>query len=132
MARIRTIKPAIWGETDEAPGDGVCWLYCIVEEGDEETGPCKVGIATHLAKRLSSLQGGNRRHLNLIWQVRISKRQDARDTEEHCLITYRPSIYSVTDQPRLASEWVDASPAMVLATAMQRLNVEAETFRRIA
>lgn len=132
MARIRTIKPDVWTDRQTADGAPPYWIYCIAEEGEEETGPCKIGIATHLTKRLSSLQGGNRRPLNLIWQIRVRERDIARETEEFCLRALRPSPYSSHVTPRLQSEWLAHPPRKVLEQAVLRLNIDNEEVRRVA
>ena len=133
MARIRTIKPAeLWTEiaVDDAAG---YWLYCVVEDGCEETGPCKVGIATNTSKRLSSLQDGNHRLICFAWLIRVLDRDRAKDAEQSCLMRFRPSPYGeATPRLRLASEWIAATPQEALAHAVDRLNVEGMTVRRTA
>ena len=132
MARIRTIKPEFW--TDEKTDDGASayWLYCVCESDTLLVGPCKIGIATHLNKRLSGLQGGNWRPLILAWKVRLADRDRAKETEQRILMMLRPSLYVVDDRPRLASEWVAASPFQVLGLAVEYLNIEDDDVRRIA
>lgn len=110
VARIRSIKPARWETSTATSGTGF-WVYCIAEKGREESGPCKVGIAAHVDKRLSSLQGGNWRRLVLCWTVRLSSRELALDAEQHCLLSCRPSDYSDDTRRQLRSEWVDVSPS---------------------
>jgi hypothetical protein len=61
MARIRTIKPDAWGGVNEAWPFGDC-IY-VVQEG--ESGPLKIGVAWHPARRLSTLQSGNHRQLHM-------------------------------------------------------------------
>lgn len=133
MSRIRTIKPQlIWSDAATASGATPYWLYCIAERGCDETGPCKVGIAADLTKRLSALQGGNWRPLELAWTVRVANRDNARHAEDYCLCKFRPDIYVPTGKPRLSSEWVEASPRAVLATALHILEITAGELKRVA
>lgn len=122
MARIRTIEPEIW----IAPtGPAAFWIYCITETGFETTGPCKVGRATHVNKRLSALQGGNWRQLNLIWQLRVGNRWQAADIEQHLLIMHRPNPYSGAENT-LWSEWIAVAPAVALRTALHMSEIVAD------
>lgn len=130
MARIK--PELIWTDESTASGADPYWLYCIAEDRAEATGPCKVGIATNITKRLSSLQGGNWRILNLMWTVRVAERDLAKYVEEWCLQAFRPSIYTVDGKQRLSSEWVDATPAKVLEKALWVLDGRGETVRRLA
>jgi len=127
------IEPAeLWAEecADEAR---VFWLYCIVEDGCDVSGPCKVGIASHITKRLSALQGGNHRRLTFAWLIKLLDRDKAKDAEQSCLMHFRPSPYGGrTLPPKLESEWVAASPQAVLSHAVTRLNVEHEAVRRVS
>lgn len=135
MARIRTIKPGlIWTDEATAAGAKPYWLYCMTEEGAETRGPCKVGVATDLNKRLSALQGGNYRRLSIMWAVRMCDRAIALEAESHCLMRLRPSIYHVNDdRVRLPSEWVDAAPQRALEIATDILSVTIPNgIRRVA
>ncbi len=86
-------------------------LYCLIEDGTEQ--PCKVGIATNLATRFCSLQGGNWRPLKISWQVQFGERDNALEVERHILSRLRPSAFSDTNKfgkrKRLKSEWLDAT-----------------------
>lgn len=118
MARVKTARTQQWSAQSEADAGSVYWVYCIAEEQAEETGPCKVGVASNLEKRLSSLQGGNYRRLVLCWSIKVSDRQLALDAESYCLSVLRPSVYGGIRMPRrLMSEWVDGSPAKALEQA---------------
>jgi hypothetical protein len=87
-------------------------VYCLVEEGCRLTGPCKVGVATRMGTRLSSLQGGNWRQLEIAWLSSMKDRDNALDVEARILARLRPSIYGHPGRRRrLKSEWVDATPA---------------------
>lgn len=132
MARIRTIKPEFF--TDDKVGESApaFYIYCIAELGSEEAGPCKVGIATNLGKRLSSLQGGNWRLVVLAWSIRLSDRDEAKEVEQHCLRRLRPNPYSANRKLRLKSEWVSASPRMVLEAAIEYLNADTERVTKVA
>lgn len=120
MARIRSIKPETWRQAGVQ--STAFTLYCIAEQGCESSGPCKVGIAAHMQKRMSALQGGNWRYLVLCWQIQIATRSDALDVERHCLTRFRPSIYTASAGTRLQSEWVNAVPLKVLEVAVSYLN----------
>lgn len=87
-------------------------IYCLVEVGCKLTGPCKVGVATRMNTRLSSLQGGNWRQIEIAWLSTIKDRDHALDVEARILSRLRPSVYG-HPRPRrkLKSEWVDATPA---------------------
>ena len=126
MSRIRTIKPEFW--TDEKPV--ARWIYCLTETGEEGSGPCKVGIASNLEKRLSSLQGGNRRLLSLAWRISLSDPLLARHAEQYCLSLFRPSIYIDSGQVRLQSEWIDAAPSAALKAVVGLLNADDDKFVR--
>lgn len=85
-------------------------IYCLVE-ADAPNGPCKVGVATNLSKRLSSLQGGNWRELRIAWSVTLDDRGNALNVESHILSRLRPDIFGIMEKRRrLKSEWIDASP----------------------
>lgn len=100
------------------------FVYCITEEGCEESGPCKVGVATSLSKRLSSLQGGNWRPLALAWMMTISRREYALNIEQRILMRLRPGIYGHPGpRRRLKSEWIDASPAEAFAAGNDLLTI---------
>lgn len=86
------------------------WIYCLVEAGCEASGPCKVGIATNLEKRLSSLQGGNHRPLIIAWSVLAPNREMALQTEGFVLGRFRPDIYRIDGRTLLRSEWIEATP----------------------
>lgn len=132
MARIRTIKPElVWSDEETENGAMPFWLYCIVEEGSEDTGPCKIGVATDIKKRLSSLQGGNWRTLNLAWIVRLGDRERALNVENWCLAAFRPSVYVRDDKVRLNSEWIQASPGQALEKALWVFEKRGEPVRKL-
>lgn len=133
MARIIQLNVPIWSDRETQEGAAPFWFYCITEAGEEETGPCKVGVATKFKTRLSSLQGGNRRRLTVAWLIRIADRRRALDVESYCLGCLRPSIYGGHQTRRsFCSEWVDATPAKALSTAFRLLNCEdEEEFTRV-
>lgn len=126
------VQSAIWSDEATQGGATPYWLYCIAEAGEEVTGPCKIGIATHLSKRLSSLQGGNRRPLNLVWQIRLADREQALGAEEYCLSRFRPSPYGPEPPVRLCSEWVKAAPAKVLEVAAYWLDANETAIEEVA
>lgn len=93
-------------------------VYCVCERGSEEFGPCKVGIAENMSKRLSSLQGGNWRPLAIAWAISVPDREMAYRIEQYCLGFLRPNPYGdKSGRKRLKSEWVDGSPAQVKSHA---------------
>ena len=101
-----------------SPQPTIFWLYCIEEADARGAGPCKVGVATHLNKRLSSLQGGNWRPLSIVWKVGLIDRDAALQVEAFCLQTLRPSVYGgMKGVRRLKSEWLDATPEVALERA---------------
>lgn len=119
MARIRSIET--WAPERAAAAADVYWLYCLTEQGSESSGPCKVGIASHLTKRVSSLQGGNWRPVVLCWVIRLHSRDDVKAVEQYCLMCLRPSSYS-SDDRQLQSEWVAATPAKAFEVASRYVN----------
>lgn len=108
---VNYVGPQVWRGPDGR--DINCWLYCIAEAGFEISGPCKVGIAGSAKKRLSSLQAGNHRRLSLVWSIFLPSRRVALGAERHCLAYLRPLPFGSGRAPRLASEWVSASPPEV-------------------
>ena len=101
-------------------------VYCLVE-ADQPNGPCKVGVATNLAKRVSSLQGGNWREIVIAWTATLADRNDALNVESHILSRLRPDIFSVSSKRRrLKSEWIDASPAEAALAAQALLEAYLE------
>lgn len=131
MSRIRSIKPEFWTDSsvDAVPA---FWLYCITEFNCETSGPCKVGIATKLGTRVSSLQGGNWRQLVLIWKIRLSDRDRAKDTEGRLLRQFRPDLFGPPLISGLKSEWVTARPLDVLKQAIEFLDATHEPLRRVS
>lgn len=120
MARIRSIKPEFWEDTSIAAGNAGHWVYCAVEAGTEESGPCKIGVAKNYSKRLYGLQTGNWRCLGFAWLLRVADVDVARDVEEHVLRRLRPNPYG-DDSGRLCSEWVLATPGEALELAVELL-----------
>jgi hypothetical protein len=96
----------------------MAFLYCVMEDGGGDTGPCKVGVTNHLAGRLSSLQGGNSRRLWFAWFIELD-RPDALELEAHLLRWFRPSIYGNGGRTtvRLASEWLAIGPEAIKSRA---------------
>lgn len=90
------------------------YVYCLTEDGGRQ-GPCKVGVATNLDCRLSSLQGGNPRQLWLEWYCLFQDRNRALDVERHIL----GRIRSQEGRKRLRSEWLDATPDEVWLAGKQ-------------
>lgn len=88
----------------------MAFVYCIHEMGRDTDGPCKIGVATNLSKRFSSLQGGNWRKLVIAWQLQCESKDHAHMVEFHTLSRLRPDIFKPEGKIRLASEWVEASP----------------------
>lgn len=117
------VNSEVW--TDERPrGAPHFHLYCIAESGAEESGPCKVGVATHISKRFSSLQCGNWRPLTVVWQIQVSTRAMALNVESHLLLSFRPSSYGNSGEMRLKSEWISATPMAALQVAVSYLNAD--------
>lgn len=99
-------------------------LYCLVEEGCKDNGPCKVGVATRMSTRLCSLQGGNWRPLEIAWVSTIKDRDHALEVEQRILIRLRPGIYGHPgSRRRLKSEWIDATPAEAFEAGRQLLEL---------
>lgn len=91
------------------------YVYCIIM-GNSEEGPCKVGVSSDLAGRITSLQGGNPDELNYAWFVEVGGRRDAFDIEQRILTALRPSPYGgLSTRKKLMSEWLDATPWEVYA-----------------
>lgn len=132
MARIRTVKPELFADTAIPFGGSAHTLYCIAEIECESSGPCKVGIAADLSKRLSALQGGNWRPLVVVWCIRVPTRIEARDVEQHLLCRFRPNPYSSSRSVQLQSEWVSARPLDVLKVALEYLNADCDRIQRVA
>ena len=95
-----------------ADPDGDAWLYCIEEVGSPLY--CKIGVATNLSKRLSSLQGGNPRKLQYVWVIKTS-RFDALGNEFSMLSRVRQA----SDSVRLMSEWISATPELMFDRAKE-------------
>lgn len=130
MARIRTIKPEFFRhETDLGvmAFSTETYLYCVCEIGTEDTGPCKLGIAQSVSKRLSNLQCGNWRPLTIVWAIKFKGQELAGSMEARCLGNLRPSVYAVDDRKRLCSEWVEASPTKALSVVSRFLEVAGES-----
>ena len=102
MARIRTIKPDLWVNSNAAWPHG-CSLYVIEEQ---RPGPIKVGIAEHPIRRLSTLQCGNPRQLHLR-AVYSGKREDCRWVEGAILFRFAGSV--------LRGEWIAEPLTDILA-----------------
>lgn len=83
------------------------FVYCI----GSEDGPVKFGITTNLSSRLSSLQTGSPRKLELIWVYTTEDRNAALRMERN--------IHAVAE-PRLEGEWFDIDAAL----AFQHLTME--------
>jgi hypothetical protein len=120
-----------WSDEQTIGGAKPFWLYCITESGCEGSGPCKIGVATEIWKRLSSLQGGNWRPLMLAWVIRVSDRRQVCDTEARLLIDFRPPEYGPTLDEQLKSEWVSAAPGAVLTKALTYLEITHAPLRRV-
>lgn len=88
------------------------FVYCLHEDGNPN--PCKVGVATNLNKRMSSLQGGNWRPLVVAWTLVMPDRYLALQIEAHLLARFRPDIYRPDAKKRLRSEWLEAEPDELL------------------
>lgn len=96
----------------------MAFLYCLIEEGCEVSGPSKVGVTDNLRGRLSSLQGGNSRRLRFAWEIELD-RPDALELEAHLLRWFRPSVYGSGGRTtvRLASEWLAIGPTEISTRA---------------
>lgn len=116
MARIRTIKPVFWKDIKSSKIESPCFIYVISENKNRLIAPCKIGIATHLEKRLSSLQGGNFRELYLHTKIFVCARSDAKEAEQYCL--------RVTQSKRLMSEWVNLSPDDITSRLIEFINCD--------
>lgn len=116
MARIRTIEPKIHLPENVSESDVGCWLYCLSES--EAEGVVKVGVTTNYSKRLSSLQGGNHRKLVINWLLGLTSKDSALDIEQHVLMRFRPSIYGISTDKKLCSEWIRSNPEEVLDYAI--------------
>lgn len=123
MSRIRKTGHEQWRDGELSPGDQPSFLYCLAEAGCEETGPCKVGVATSLSQRLSSLQGGNWRPIAYVWTIAIKGRRLALDAEQHVLGHLRPNPYSGVENDFM-SEWVRQAPNEAKARAIDYLNLD--------
>jgi hypothetical protein len=96
-----------------------CWVYCLTEDRFLREGPCKVGVAAHLNKRMSSLQGGNWRQLHIAWLLHVEDKPTALRIEDYLLEMFRPSCYDAHPTlRRLKSEWLDAASDQVLTRAL--------------
>ncbi len=87
-------------------------LYCVVEVGQLDFGPCKIGIAVNPLKRMSNLQAGNWRRLELAWAIEAASQDDAISLERFLLGMLRPSMFGPETRKRLCSEWVETTPAL--------------------
>ncbi|WP_156038085.1 GIY-YIG nuclease family protein [Acidiphilium angustum] len=97
MARIRSVHPGLWSQKSRKSESGIWHLY-LIQEG--ESGAVKVGIARNAFWRLSDLQSGNPRKLNMraIWEA--DSRFDAASFEASVLHSFKGD--------RLTGEWLHA------------------------
>jgi hypothetical protein len=90
----------------------MAFLYCLIET-DTPNGPCKVGVATSLSKRLSGLQCGNWRRLSYAWHEEMD-RGLALQVEQNLLIWFRPNPYGGNRTvEQLPSEWLGVTPELL-------------------
>lgn len=95
-------------------------LYVIAESPD---GPSKIGFATRLANRLTSLQSGNPRKLTLFSQIETTP-SEARIVERWA--------HSLLWAKHLRNQWFDVPPEDAANAINQAINgaKNAETLRR--
>lgn len=122
MGEIVELKTDRWLAGLDRPNDEAVYVYCVVEHGGFN-GPCKIGVAASTKRRLGELQIGNWRKLYLAWTICLPCRQSALSIEDHCLLKFRPNSFDCgpSKRRRLCSEWLDASPADMLAWASRVL-----------
>lgn len=81
----------------------VHYLYVVAAvENDLPVSPCKIGITGSLAGRLSSLQTGNPKKLEIIACLPIPERRVVEMIEN--------ALHEVFEQFRLIGEWFDINP----------------------
>jgi hypothetical protein len=79
------------------------YLYVISAiENDVPVAPCKIGLTSNLTSRLSGLQTGNSKKLEIISFVRVPVRALVQAIEQE--------IHSHFDEFRLVGEWFDICP----------------------
>lgn len=100
------------------------FLYCVIEQGCEDAGPCKIGIATDVGHRLKTLQVGNHRPLTVAWSIAVPNPKRLRAVEARLLIQFRPNPYD-EERVRLQSEWVNVGPLRVYEHATHHLQRKA-------
>lgn len=110
MARIQKLDVAKLPKQQDA-GSLQCCLYVIREDESEHF---KIGIANHIARRLSSLQGGNRRRLNVVLAYT--------GTRTHCLEVERTTLNAFNAVP--GSEWVYAESVRQIERYMDCFQLE--------
>lgn len=102
MARIRTIKPEFWPNSQGFWQGDECHVY-VVQEGKSNN--IKIGIAANPIWRVSGLRGGNPRPLNL--------RAVYGGTRADCVMVEAAVLERVADC-RLVGEWFRATPGAVI------------------
>lgn len=98
--------------------DGLWNVYLLVEDGAQETGPCKIGTATNVEYRLTGLKGGNWRDLVLVRVWQTETRDEAHRVERTVLQQLKRHRFPGRD-------WLNCAPATVASTVEQLLKVDA-------
>lgn len=81
-------------------------IYIIGSQG----GPFKIGIATNLRDRLSSIQTGSHVKVAVIWSMPV---------EGQCASTAEKIVHKTLSDHRLSGEWFDVSSAKAQAAIMR-------------
>lgn len=79
------------------------YIYVIAAiDRDLPVSPCKIGITSNLPSRMSSLQTGNPKKLEIIAALPIPDRRVVELVEN--------ALHEIFDEFRLVGEWFDTSP----------------------
>lgn len=89
-----------------------CYLYIICEGGSEQ--PVKIGIASSITGRLSSMQTGSPRKLTVVKQWELDNRKVALSLEAR--------IHADLSNVKLGNEWFNVSCAEAVGICKRRIS----------
>ncbi len=84
----------------------MAFVYIIIEEGGEETGPCKIGYSVAPKDRITALNAGNWRQLIIFEQFGF-EHKGGQHVEEH--------LHEILSDRILRREWFDIKPSEAAA-----------------
>lgn len=98
VQRVKSLLREIHGPLKKRKPQVAGYVYFVQEEND---GPIKIGWAANPIKRLSSMQSGNPRKLQLLGAIKTRRRSLERELHEKFSID------------RLSGEWFSPSAALI-------------------